>query len=478
MPSAREIALVEGESFSDANLVAQMQAGIMAPAPIWSDLRTFPGRDFRGSVDGWVAGISCQPHSNAGKRLERADPRDLWAPFRSKFIQSGAWWFLIENVGGLLSSGGAERIWRDVYRMGGKIEAVLVTASECGLNHGRERIFILATFENRFLAHAGHAGSQGRGPFGDRSRQCSTVERSGGALADATSGRRGRETDPCEPSGEPDGSRGIVADAARERGDGARQARQARQARGIEHPDGRGNLANAHELELRRQPSTRQQPISEPDDGNRGIDVANADSSEFGSHDSISGGNGSTASRPSWASHESSRLADTLSGGRDWRPRDPQWTQEEREALEWASQGPLFAPGPSDTAAWSWITQHAPERLPAVSKHDRFRIEIGKARSVALGLAPEGSCKVWGNSPPTSWLDETGPYGLRAAIVREIAQSTLRQRSDGVDTRVDELRMLGNGCGDLQAAYAFRIAATRLARRTAPARELVRRLVT
>jgi DNA (cytosine-5)-methyltransferase 1 len=55
---------------------------LLAQAPIWSDVRTFAGRPWRGLVDGIIGGIPCQPHSLAGKRLGADDERDLWGDAR------------------------------------------------------------------------------------------------------------------------------------------------------------------------------------------------------------------------------------------------------------------------------------------------------------------------------------------------------------------------------------------------------------
>lgn len=67
VPSARSVCMVEREAFAVAHLVAAMQQGLLAPAPVWSDARTFDGRRWRGCVDGLIGGIPCQPHSLAGR---------------------------------------------------------------------------------------------------------------------------------------------------------------------------------------------------------------------------------------------------------------------------------------------------------------------------------------------------------------------------------------------------------------------------
>ena len=105
---ARSVCMVEREGFAVAQLVSAMEAGLMAPAPIWSDARTFNGRAWRGAVDGLIGGIPCQPHSLAGRKKGQHDARDLWSSARRIIVQSGAWFVLIENVGVMHSAEGAE----------------------------------------------------------------------------------------------------------------------------------------------------------------------------------------------------------------------------------------------------------------------------------------------------------------------------------------------------------------------------------
>ncbi len=158
---ARAVCYVEREAFACAHLVAAIDAGLLADAPLWSDLATFRGRSWRGAVDCVIGGIPCQPHSAAGKRLGRKDERDLWGDARRVIVQSGAWAVIIENVEGMLSSGGAERLWRDLGRLGFITEIGLFSAAETGAAHQRTRVFVLAVHEGR-LADASRPGLQGR----------------------------------------------------------------------------------------------------------------------------------------------------------------------------------------------------------------------------------------------------------------------------------------------------------------------------
>ena len=177
LPSARSVLMVEREAYAVARLVAAIEAGFLAPAAIWSDVRTLAGRPWRGLVDGLIGGIPCQPHSLAGNRLGSEDERDLWSDTRRLIAQSRPWWVLIENVGGMLSSGGAERVHRDLQRMGFAVEGGLYAAEEIGAPHRRERLFILgcadgiwrSAGQSESVAHASNPRLQGRkrgGPSG------------------------------------------------------------------------------------------------------------------------------------------------------------------------------------------------------------------------------------------------------------------------------------------------------------------------
>lgn len=64
----RTVAYVEIEAFVIENLVQQMEQGVLAPAPVWSNLKTFPSEQFHGKVHGITAGWPCQPFSLAGER--------------------------------------------------------------------------------------------------------------------------------------------------------------------------------------------------------------------------------------------------------------------------------------------------------------------------------------------------------------------------------------------------------------------------
>jgi DNA (cytosine-5)-methyltransferase 1 len=63
----RTVCAVEWEPYAAAVLCARQNDGILAPFPIWDDVRTFDGRPWRGRVDVVSGGFPCQDISVAGK---------------------------------------------------------------------------------------------------------------------------------------------------------------------------------------------------------------------------------------------------------------------------------------------------------------------------------------------------------------------------------------------------------------------------
>ena len=143
IPDLLTVAFSEIEAFACSNLVAKMEAGLMAPAPIWTDLKTFPWAEFRDRVDILSGGYPCQPFSAAGKRLGTEDPRHLW-PFIAdgiRILRPKLCFF--ENVEGHISLGLRDVI-EELGRLGYSATWGIFSASEVGATHQRKRVFILA----------------------------------------------------------------------------------------------------------------------------------------------------------------------------------------------------------------------------------------------------------------------------------------------------------------------------------------------
>jgi DNA (cytosine-5)-methyltransferase 1 len=197
LPNLREIAYVEREGFAAANLVAKMEAGALDTAPVFTDVKTFPYRKFRGLVDILSGGFPCQPFSNAGKREGVDDPRHLFPYIRDGIRECRPRIVFLENVEGIISSKTAngesvlQYVLRELEGLGYQSTAGVFSASEIGAPHQRKRVFIM-----------GYAGSfeSLRLPNEQREESAEVREPSNASeyekeLADSKCRRRGEEGD-------------------------------------------------------------------------------------------------------------------------------------------------------------------------------------------------------------------------------------------------------------------------------------------
>ena len=157
LPTLREIAYVEREGFCVANLVAKMEAGELDAAPVFTDVKTFPYRKFRGCVDILSGGFPCQPFSAAGKRQATEDPRHLFPYIADGIRECQPRIVFLENVQGILSCKTADGepvlqyVLRELEGMGYRATAGIFSAEEVGAPHQRKRVFILGYSQQQRL---------------------------------------------------------------------------------------------------------------------------------------------------------------------------------------------------------------------------------------------------------------------------------------------------------------------------------------
>ncbi len=351
IPSARSVCMVEREAFAVATLVSAMEEGLLHPAPVWSDARTFDGRAWRGAVDGLIGGIPCQPHSLAGRKQGSNDARDLWSTARRIIVQSGAWFVVIENVGGMLAAGsdeiaGAQRVFRDLHKLGFETEGGLFTAAEVGASHQRERIIILAVADRggdgQLRSAKPNIGTieprqqASRWDHAER-RDCHVA---GVGQADAYSERLERVGADIGAQGRTDarGPAGLCDGAA------------------VEHPDaGSSQERKGHEALCARRAKQ---------------------SSGLGATGGISD------------------VVYAFGGGCAGRQEVAERRSRQRTAHEWAGGSALFPPGPADVDQWRAILARSPQLEPAfrrVADGLASRMDIGRVdrlRMLGNGVVP------------------------------------------------------------------------------------------
>ena len=152
----RTIAFSEIEAYAITNLIEKMEAGLLDPAPVWTDLKTFPYTQFHGKVDILSGGFPCQPFSNSGKRGADSDPRHLFPYIKRGIEQCRPAIVYLENVEGIISAKLKGDDWadpegtpvllhvlRELERVGYEATAGVFSAAEIGAPHQRKRVFIL-----------------------------------------------------------------------------------------------------------------------------------------------------------------------------------------------------------------------------------------------------------------------------------------------------------------------------------------------
>lgn len=192
LPNVREIAYVEIEAFAIANLVNKIETGRLHQAPIYTNLKTFPYRKFRGLVDIISGGFPCQPFSQAGVRKATEDPRHLF-PFIAEGIRECQPRIVfLENVEGILSCKTQDGepvlqyVLRTLEEMGYRATAGIFSASEVGAPHQRKRVFILG------YSTSGWSGRESRDSAEEGQRISSITDGQGRELGNSKSGGNGQ----------------------------------------------------------------------------------------------------------------------------------------------------------------------------------------------------------------------------------------------------------------------------------------------
>jgi site-specific DNA-cytosine methylase len=152
IPNLRCIGYCEREAFAISNLVAKMENGLLDAAPVFTDVTTFPWRDYATFMaEGILSfGWPCQPVSTAGKRKATEDERWLFDIIADGISILRPGMLFAENVEGLLSArmpDGSSVFGHCIERLESlhyKVAAGIFSASEVGAVHQRKRVFIMA----------------------------------------------------------------------------------------------------------------------------------------------------------------------------------------------------------------------------------------------------------------------------------------------------------------------------------------------
>lgn len=363
--ATRVVCHVEREAFAAAILAARMAEEVLAPAPVWSDMRTFDGRPWRGVVDLITGGYPCQPFSHAGKRLGEQDERHLWPDIARVIgeVEPGIVFF--ENVSGHLTLG-FDAVRADLERHGYRVAAGLFSAAEVGASHRRERLFILGVADRDgkrdLFASPSPSGRSNADGFGE-------------ALADArmpgTAGQRRHGDERLRPeSVRPEASGDSVADFTDGR---CGELWPASGRDGRAQQDG-GTLADTSHDHGRRRVGGEEAGVG-PDEQRRGRPA----------------GGGHAVADPCGVDDGRRGSAGDVEAGREADARRRQSTADGFDHLH--SDLDIFPPGPGERARWADIIANRPDLAPATQRELRGVVDgrasrLDRLRALGNGVVP------------------------------------------------------------------------------------------
>tara|TARA_R100000455_G_C6273303_1_gene130750 strand:+ start:4039 stop:5367 length:1329 start_codon:yes stop_codon:yes gene_type:complete len=406
LPNLRAIAYVEIEAFAIANLVSKMENEQLDAAPIYTDVKTFPYKEFLGKVSILSGGFPCQPFSQAGVRKGVEDPRHLY-PYISRGIEECKPGIVfLENVEGIISSKTTEGesvlhyVLKDLERLGYQATAGVFSASEVGFPHQRKRVFIMGYSNTRL-----------------NNRTCKEVQ-SRGQTSNTSSKRSEREE--------------LV-------NSNNRQSRPTDESKSTE--------------EKLSKPSTTSRSERE--------ELVNTDSNRFSEHtetskeESIRGTETTSLSRSNeFSNTENIRCRGRNSTSEDQRDRSV--LQREQERREMVSQVERCSGNISDTngKGLQGHTRNDTERQ--LSNSTESSSKLGNSNR-----ADEQSCELRQRETQyrrTSTWDVQSvarPNEQQHEWEEPRVKPKLGRTTNGTDSRVDRLRLLGNGVVPQTATKAF-----------------------
>ena len=140
----RTVCAVEWEPYPASVLCARQNDKILAPFPIWDDVRTFDGKPWQGIVDVVSGGFPCQDISAAGRGAGISGSRSgLWSEMARIIGEVRPRYAFVENSP-MLTSRGLGTVLGDLAALGFDARWGVISAADVGAPHLRERIWIVA----------------------------------------------------------------------------------------------------------------------------------------------------------------------------------------------------------------------------------------------------------------------------------------------------------------------------------------------
>lgn len=136
---------VEIDPYARSILLARQRDGCLPRFPIWDDIKTFAGQKWRGHIDVISGGFPCQDISCANSKAQgiTGERSGLWMEMARVIDEVGPRYVFVENAP-MLTSRGLGRVLGDLADMGYDARWGVLGAHCAGLDHPRQRLWIVA----------------------------------------------------------------------------------------------------------------------------------------------------------------------------------------------------------------------------------------------------------------------------------------------------------------------------------------------
>ncbi|WP_397452496.1 DNA cytosine methyltransferase [Pseudomonas sp. NA-150] len=212
----RTVCAVERDAYAAQILAQRQNDGLLPSFPIWSDVRSFDGKPWRGLVDVVSGGFPCQDISAAGHGAGIAGARSgLWGEMARIVGEVRPEFVWVENSP-LLVGRGLAVVLGDLAEMGYDARWGVVGAADLGAPHQRDRIWIVANT---------NGPRESQPTWCEQERRLGPVEyRQAMADADSIAGQQGWTDHPTEKPRRRNADRGSgsqnMADTGSQHGEG------------------------------------------------------------------------------------------------------------------------------------------------------------------------------------------------------------------------------------------------------------------
>lgn len=140
----RTICAVEINAFCARRLMQRQNEGHLPPFPIWDDVHTFDGRQWRGLVDAVSGGFPCTDISPAGlKEGIDGEESKLWGE-QARIIREVRPRFAFVENSSALNIRGLSTVLADLASMGFHAQWGVLGSNDIGADHQRYRTWIVA----------------------------------------------------------------------------------------------------------------------------------------------------------------------------------------------------------------------------------------------------------------------------------------------------------------------------------------------